>query len=261
MPIVPDEPLELRRQLEEQAHHVDWLAAASSEAAVRGAGAGHRATGRGCQGGRSCRGRSACRGRAAVAEPDVAEPVAVETATTGPDGDPSPPVEVEAETVDSVAMPSVEDTSSGDPEPAPEPREERQEDAIMKRTRLDSVRENLRLTAGVQRVPALRLGPGLPALEAVGELAPQHATLGLATTRRRARTHDAGQSVPHAGRAGADLRQDGPDRLQPGLGHPCRVGGRAGKAAERCAPLPRNRGARDPGGGTGRCAGTALCRV
>lgn len=32
MPIVPDEPPELRHQLEEQARQVDWLAAASSEA-------------------------------------------------------------------------------------------------------------------------------------------------------------------------------------------------------------------------------------
>jgi len=32
MPIVPDEPVELRRQLEEQARRVDWIAAANAEA-------------------------------------------------------------------------------------------------------------------------------------------------------------------------------------------------------------------------------------
>jgi putative membrane protein len=31
MPVVPDEPPTLREQIEEQAHHADWLASASSE--------------------------------------------------------------------------------------------------------------------------------------------------------------------------------------------------------------------------------------
>jgi hypothetical protein len=112
MPIVPDEPAELRRQVEEQARHVDWLAAAGSEAsredqalAIEPPVPETRAAG-----------------------PAVAEPTAAEPPTEGPDEGSSPPVEVEADPPDSVVMPPAETAISADPEPTPEPREEQRED-------------------------------------------------------------------------------------------------------------------------------------
>jgi hypothetical protein len=102
MPIVPDEPAELRHQLEEQARQVDWLAAATDEAEPEE--------------------------QALITEAPSPDANAAEPSTPGPDEGPSPPAEVEAEPFDSVAMPAAEAAISVDPEPAPEPREEQKED-------------------------------------------------------------------------------------------------------------------------------------
>jgi putative membrane protein len=99
MPIVPDEPSEVRHQVEEQARHVNWLAATSSEAVPE---------------------EQAPAIVPPIPDANAAGPVAAEPSTPGPAEGPSPPVEVEAEPLDSVL--------SVDPEPAPEPREEEKED-------------------------------------------------------------------------------------------------------------------------------------
>ena len=112
MPIVPDEPAELRRQVEEQARHVDWLAAASNEAVLE----------------EQALATEPPAPEAKAAEPAVAEPAAEEPSTPGPDVRPSPPAEVEAEPMDSEVMPPAEVAITLDPEPAPEPREEQKED-------------------------------------------------------------------------------------------------------------------------------------
>ena len=117
MPLVPDEPVELRRQVEEQARHADWLAVASGEAvpeeqalAIETAAMEAKASG------------------PAAAEPDAAQRDVAEPSTSGPDEGPSPPAEVDAEPVGSVVMPPAEAGVSEDPEPAPEPREEEEEE-------------------------------------------------------------------------------------------------------------------------------------
>ena len=107
MPVVPDEPPQLRRQLEEQAHHVDWLTAATSETVAEGQAQAIEPLDADARAARAAVAKIAVAG---AAEP---EPAVVEPATTGPEVGPSPPVEVKAETVDSVAMPFVEDTVPG----------------------------------------------------------------------------------------------------------------------------------------------------
>jgi putative membrane protein len=117
MPIVPEEETALRRQLEEEARHVGWLAAAIHEAAPEE--------------------------QALALEPPAADTKAVENAvaesataepsTPGPDEGPSPPAAVEVEPADSVVPPAeaaapAEAGVSGEPEPAPEHREEQEED-------------------------------------------------------------------------------------------------------------------------------------
>ena len=109
MPIVPDPPAELRRQVEEQARHVDWLAAAGHEAvAEEGAPATEPPA-------LEARAAEAAVAEPAVASPVVAEPAEVEPAVAepaealraapepsipGPDEGLSPPVEDEAEPSD-----------------------------------------------------------------------------------------------------------------------------------------------------------------
>jgi putative membrane protein len=102
MPIVSDEPPDLRHQLEEQARQVDWLAAARSEAVPEE--------------------------QALALEPPIPDPNAAEPSPPGPDEGPLPPAEVEAEPLDSVVAPPAEAVSVVEPEPAPEPREEQKED-------------------------------------------------------------------------------------------------------------------------------------
>ena len=127
MPIVPDEPAELRQQVEEQARHVDWLAAANSEAAqeeqVVAVGpptpeaepAGPAAAG------------------LAVAESDAAEaagpePADAEPSTLDPADGPPPLAELEEEVSEPVATPPAEEAISESLESAPEPGEEEKEE-------------------------------------------------------------------------------------------------------------------------------------
>jgi len=109
MPIVPDEPPELRQQVEEQARQVGWLAAAGNEAGPE----------------QQPLAIEPLVLEANTAKPAVAEPAAEEPSTPGPD---------EAEPFDSVvALPAdaaapAEASGVVDPEPMPEPREEPKED-------------------------------------------------------------------------------------------------------------------------------------
>jgi putative membrane protein len=128
MPIVPDEPPQLRRQLEEQARQVDWLAAANREAAYEeqapGLDAGPEETGTG-------EGQVTSQPRATVPElstPEPGEEPASGDAAPAGEAGPSPPEEVGAEPSDSVATPPAEAAISVGREPAPEPDEEKKED-------------------------------------------------------------------------------------------------------------------------------------
>jgi len=109
-PIVPDEPAELRQQVEEQARSVDWLAAERHEAVAEE--------------------------QALVIETPAPEAKATSSAAAlraglepsppGPDEGLSPPVEDEAEPLDSVVTPPAEAGVVVDPET--EPREVQKED-------------------------------------------------------------------------------------------------------------------------------------
>jgi putative membrane protein len=121
-PIVPDEPPELRHQLEEQARHVDWLADARSEAVPEERTLTTEPPVP------EAKTAEAAVAEAAVAEPAATEPAAVEPSPPGPDEGPSPPAEEEAEPFDSVVAPPAEAVIVVEPEPAPEPREEQEED-------------------------------------------------------------------------------------------------------------------------------------
>ena len=136
MPIVPDELLELRHRLEEQARPVNLRAATRREAVPAEQALAPEPPA----------GEAKAAAGPAVAGAAVAEPVGAELYTPRPDEGPSPPAEVEAEPSDATVAPSAEaDTpdeegvpsSSGtaasadasvDPEPEPEPREEQKED-------------------------------------------------------------------------------------------------------------------------------------
>jgi putative membrane protein len=99
MPIVPEEAVELRRQLEEEARHVDWRAVTRREAVP---------------------GEQAPAIEPPAPEAKAAGPAAIERSTPGPDEGPSPPVVVDPEPSGSVISASTE--------PEPEPREEQKED-------------------------------------------------------------------------------------------------------------------------------------
>jgi uncharacterized membrane protein YvlD (DUF360 family) len=104
MPIVPEEAAALRQQLEEEARHVHWLAAARREVAPEEQALAMEPPA-----------PDATAAGPAVAEFSGAEPVAL-----GPDEGSSPSEEIEAEPFDSGV--------SVDPEPAPEIGEEKEED-------------------------------------------------------------------------------------------------------------------------------------
>jgi putative membrane protein len=117
MPIVPDEPAELRRQVEEQARHVDWLAAARHENMLEEQALVTELPPP------DPTAASAAVEKLADTEPAMAEPPVPE-----PDEGPSPPDVVEAEPFDPVVAPPAEAADVVDPEPAPVPQEERKED-------------------------------------------------------------------------------------------------------------------------------------
>jgi putative membrane protein len=112
MPIVPEEEAALRRQLEEQARHVDWHAVARRDAVPE----------------------EQAPSEAELGEPAAAESTVAEPALPGLDKGAGPPVEVNVDPVDPVAMPrteaaiSAEAAASAEPETAPEPREDQEED-------------------------------------------------------------------------------------------------------------------------------------
>ena len=123
MPIVPDEPAELRQQVKEQSRHVDWLAVGKHEAVAEEQAPAMeplvletKAAG------------------PAVTEAVVASPTEVESSTAGPEEGPPSLEEVEAEPLDSVVAPPAEAAAPADagvavdPEPAPEPREGQKEE-------------------------------------------------------------------------------------------------------------------------------------
>jgi putative membrane protein len=114
MPIVPDE---LRQQVEEQARHVGWPLAARHEAALEEQALAMEPPA-----------SDATAAGSAAAEPAVGEPAVGEPATLGLDEGPSPPEAVETETFDSGVAPPAEAGGVVEPEPAPESREEQQED-------------------------------------------------------------------------------------------------------------------------------------
>jgi putative membrane protein len=145
MPIVPDEPAELRRQVEEQARHVDWLVAANRDVAqeeqalateptaleviaAEPAGAGP-ADAEPTQVGPDA--ATLDPAEAAVPPADAADANA-ETAAAGPstpeysEGQP-PPAKVEAEQFDSTAPPAEDDVSEI-AEPGPQSQEEEEVD-------------------------------------------------------------------------------------------------------------------------------------
>jgi putative membrane protein len=103
IPIVPEEETALRRKLGEEARHVDWLAAARHEDAQE-----EQAL--------------AIETPAAEVEaigPVMAEPAVIETVLTEP-ATPEPP--------EAIGAVSLDTTVSADPEPAPEPGKEQEED-------------------------------------------------------------------------------------------------------------------------------------
>ena len=145
MPIVPDEPPELRQQVEEQARHTDWLAAATRDVAqeeqalateppglevtvAEAAGAGP-ADAEPTQVGPDATALDAA--QAAGSQADAAD-AGAETAATDPstpeydEGQP-PPAKVEAEQFDSTAPPAEEDVSEI-AEPGPQSQEEEEEE-------------------------------------------------------------------------------------------------------------------------------------
>jgi putative membrane protein len=122
-PIMPDEPPEIRQRVEEQAHHVDWLAVGRHEAV-----AGEQAPAM-----EPLVLETKAAGPA-VTEAVVASPTEVESSTAGPEEGPPSLEEVEAEAHDSVvtlptraAVPADAGVTEG-PEPVPEPREGQKED-------------------------------------------------------------------------------------------------------------------------------------
>jgi len=106
MPIVPDEPAELRQQVEEQARQVDWLTGASTKSALE---------------------EQALVTEPLAAESPAPEAMAAESLTPELDEGPSPPAEVEAEALEAAEMPPAEAGVSVDPQTAPEPRDEQKE--------------------------------------------------------------------------------------------------------------------------------------
>jgi putative membrane protein len=139
MPIVDDEPPELRRQIEEQARHVDWLAAASSEAETEEQvpalepSISEQASPPGSEGQGEKDLDEPLAPDANVEGPAVAEPAAAEPSTSGPDEGPAPPDGVDAERFDAEpsdthVMPPSEAAVSVHPEPAPEAQAEAEED-------------------------------------------------------------------------------------------------------------------------------------
>jgi len=133
MPIVPDEPAELRRQVEEQARHVDWLASATQETVPEEQALAIESPAPDANAAEAAVAEAAVAG-AAVAEAAVAELAVTEPSTPEPDEGPSPPAEVEAELFDSMATTTPEVATSSEaaisesPEPAPEPQAEEKED-------------------------------------------------------------------------------------------------------------------------------------
>ena len=126
MPIVPDEPPELRRQLEEEARHVDWLAAARHEAAQEEQALAVEPPAEEAQTGSSVMAEPAtvkdvvtkaptteeAKVEDVVAETGVTDPMAVEPASPVADEEPVTP----------------DEGVSTDTEPAPEPGEGQKED-------------------------------------------------------------------------------------------------------------------------------------
>lgn len=122
MPIVDDEPAELRRHVEEQARQVGWLPAAGNEAGpedqalvAEPPGPEAKAPGPGVA-------------TMAGAGPAVAEPAAVRSSAPGPDEGPSPPAEDEAEPSESSVAPPAEAGVVVEPESLPESREGQEEE-------------------------------------------------------------------------------------------------------------------------------------
>ena len=117
MPIVPDEPPELRRQVQEQARQVAWLASAGSEG--------------GTEEEASLAGEAA---EALAAKPAAAEVVATGPPVTGTDKDPPTLTEAEAKPLDPMTTSPGEESApaeSGDlvdPEARPQAREEQEGD-------------------------------------------------------------------------------------------------------------------------------------
>jgi len=132
MPIVPDEPAELRQQVEEQARSVDWLAAERHEAvaeehalAIEAPAPEAKETSPALEGP-----AAALRAVAEPAEADLSAALraGVEPSPPGPDEGPSPPAKDEAEPLDPVVTPPAE--AGGVVDPETEPREEQEEDRL-----------------------------------------------------------------------------------------------------------------------------------
>jgi putative membrane protein len=126
MPIVPDEPPELRRRLEDEARHVDWLAAARHEAAQEEqalATEPHALEATAAEPAVAESARVAdIRAEGPTAEKAILEDVVAETNVTEPvTVEPAPPV------ADEEPVPADERVST-DTQPAPKPREGQEED-------------------------------------------------------------------------------------------------------------------------------------
>ena len=131
-PIVPDEPPGLRQQVEEQARHVDWLAAARHEPPAE-----EHALGIEAASAETTPAEAALVETTAVEEPAAVEraeagPRSAEPSTPGPDQGSSLPAEDIAEPPDSVAGSLAEEAISGEADIAvgsdSEPREEQKEE-------------------------------------------------------------------------------------------------------------------------------------
>jgi putative membrane protein len=143
MPIVPDEPPELRKQVEEQARQVGWLATAGQEAVAREQALATAPPALEVTAAEPAEAEQPTMvgidaseldaAEAAVVEADaaataVAEPAGAEAPTPGPDQGEPPPAGFEPEPSDSEAALPAEAAIPGGSEPAPEPQEEEKED-------------------------------------------------------------------------------------------------------------------------------------
>ena len=115
--------------------------------------------------------------------------------------------------------------------------------------------------AGLQHAPPLRLRHGAGADGVPRRVPACDADLGLAAARRLGRAEARRQGQAHARGAGTHLREDRPDRVEPGVRTAGRHGDRARQAPGRRPSVSRRPGARAHHRRAGGAAGRAVRHV